>query len=126
MELIQLRYFLDTAKTQHITKSAERLHISQPALTKSIRNLEAELGVPLFTHKGRGVVLTEYGRYLCEKLTPIISSIDNLSAELTSMSETENMTLRLNVNAASTVVTEAIIEYRKTHPNVNFHVLQNR
>lgn len=126
MELIQLRYFLDTAKTQHITKSAERLHISQPALTKSIRNLEVELGVPLFTHKGRGVVLTEYGRYLCEKLTPIISSIDNLSAELTSMSKTENMTLRLSVNAASTVVTEAIIEYRKTHPNVNFHVLQNR
>ena len=126
MELIQLRYFLDTAKTEHITKSAERLHISQPALTKSIQNLETELGVPLFTHKGRGITLTEYGRFLYEKLTPIISSLDSLSDELAAMTETENMTLRLSVNAASTIVTEAIIEYRKTHPGVNFHVLQNK
>ncbi|MBR6807972.1 MAG: LysR family transcriptional regulator [Clostridia bacterium] len=126
MELIQLRYFIDTAKTQHITQSAERLHISQPALTKSIHNLEVELGVPLFTHKGRGVVLTEYGRYLYEKLCPIVAAIDNLSEELASMTETENMTLRLSVNAASSIVTEAIIEYRKTHPGINFHVIQNR
>ncbi len=126
MELSQIRYFLDTAETEHITKSAERLHISQPALTKSIRNLEEELGVPLFTHKGRNIVLTPYGAYLKEKLVPIVDSLDNLSRELVGMTEAENKTLRLSVNAASTIVTEAIIAYKKVHPSVNFHVLQNR
>ena len=61
MEITQIRYFLDAAQTQHITKSAQRLCIAQPALTKSIHNLENELGVPLFTHKGRNIVLTQYG-----------------------------------------------------------------
>lgn len=126
MELTQIRYFLDTAKTQHITKSSERLHISQPALTKAIQNLEAELGVPLFTHKGRNIILTRYGKYLMEKLEPVISSIDNLKTEMAGMTEAENHTLRISVRAASTIVTEAIIAYKKANPSVNFHVLQNK
>ena len=125
MELSQIRYFLDAASTQHITKSAERLHISQPALTKSIRNLEDELGVPLFTHKGRNIVLTYYGEYLREKLSPIIDSLDSLSVELAGMTEEETKTLRLRVSAASTVVTEAIIAYKRQNPEVKFHVVQN-
>ena len=126
MELSQIRYFLDTAMTQHVTKSAERLHISQPALTKSIRSLEEELGVPLFTRSGRNIILTQYGIFLRDRLKPLISSLDNLTHELAVMTETENHTLRLCVSAASTIVTEAIIEYKKLNPTVNFHVLQNR
>lgn len=125
MEITQIRYFLDAAQTQHITKSAQRLCIAQPALTKSIHNLENELGVPLFMHKGRNIVLTQYGEYLKNKLTPIISSLDSITEELTQMTNTENHTVRLSVLAASTLVTQAIIEYKKKFPKVNFHVLQN-
>ena len=48
MELLQLEYFYAVAKTQHVTHTAEQLHIAQPALTQSIHRLEKELGVPLF------------------------------------------------------------------------------
>ena len=125
MELSQLRYFLDTARTQHITRSAQRLHIAQPALTKSIHKLEDELGVPLFFRSGRNVVLTAYGQYLRDRLEPILNSIDTIPSDLAHMAETENHTVRLAVMAASAIVTQAIIEYKKKYPKVNFHVLQN-
>lgn len=125
MELTQIHYFLDAAETQHITKSAQRLHIAQPALTKSIHKLEEELGVPLFMQKGRNIVLTQYGIYLRDKLTPIINSLDNLTSEFSQMTEAENHTIRLSVLAASTLVTQAIIEYKSKYPHINFHVLQN-
>lgn len=125
MELTQIRYFLDAAQTQHITKSAQRLSIAQPALTKAIHKLEDELGVPLFVRRGRNIVLTRYGQYLMEKLLPLVGALDTVPAELAHMAETENNTIRLSVLAASTIITQAIIDYKKQYPQISFHVLQN-
>ncbi len=125
MEINQMRYFLEVASTQHVTRSAERLHIAQPALSKAIHNLEQELGVPLFASKGRNIVLTEYGKYLQEKMSGIISEIDDLPQELKSMADRENATIHLKVLAASTLITDAIIEYRRKHPKINFQLMQN-
>ena len=57
MELQQLRYFDEVARTQHVTNSAKKLNVAQPALTQSIRRLERELGVTLFERVGRNVRL---------------------------------------------------------------------
>ena len=76
MELTQIKYFLEVAESQHITKSAQKLHIAQPALSQSIHRLEKELRVPLFVPKGRNIVLTEYGKYLRQKLEPVMSELD--------------------------------------------------
>ncbi len=124
-EINQLRYFIDVSDSQHITKSAERLHVAQPALTKSIHRLESELGVPLFAPRGRNIVLTEYGRFLRERLLPIMSALDSLPNELAAMAGRENETLHLNVTAASGVVTDAIIAYKRTHEHINFQLMQN-
>lgn len=75
MELTQLRYFMEVAESQHMTRSAEKLHVAQPALSRTIKRLEEELSVPLFAARGRNIVLTEYGRYLKEKLAPALSSL---------------------------------------------------
>lgn len=125
MEILQMRYFLDVAETQHMTESAERLHIAQPALSQAIKRLEESVGVPLFAKKGRGILLTEYGRYLQEQLIPIVEKIDNLPGQLQNMARLSNETIHINVLAASNLLTDTIIEYKSKHKNLNFQILQN-
>lgn len=125
MELMQIRYFLETARTKHITNSAKQLHITQPALTQAIRRLEADLGVPLFAAKGRNVVLTEYGKYLQKKLEPLMQQFDDIPEQLKMMVALEGETIHMNVLAASSLVMEAIIEYKKEHRDINFQLHQN-
>lgn len=125
MEFMQIRYFLEAAKTKHMTNSAKNLHITQPALTQAIRRLENDLGVPLFAPKGRNIVLTEYGKYLQKKLEPLMSQIDDIPAQLKMMVALESETIHMNVLAASSLVMEAIIEYKKEHGDINFQLQQN-
>ena len=127
MEFTQIRYFLEVARSQHITRSAERLHVAQPALTKAIHHLEAELGVPLFLPKGRNIVLSEYGRFLEKQLRPLLAELDAIPAQLRAMAHTENRTVRLNVLAASQLVTDAVIAYNRAHTGepLSFRLTQN-
>ncbi len=125
MELAQLRYFLCAAEQKHITKAADKLHIAQPALTKSIHKLEAELGVQLFYKTGRGVDLTEYGVFLKNECERIVSQIDALPGKIRAISDTANKTVHIRVSAASITVTSAIIEYSRNNPDIIFNVSQD-
>lgn len=125
MEMTQLRYFLEVAESQHMTASAEKLHIAQPALSQAIKRFERELGVPLFEAKGRNIVLTEYGKYLREQLLPIVERLDSIPEQLRTMAKLRGETIHLNVLAASTLVTSAIIDYKSLNEDINFQLLQN-
>ena len=66
MELQQLRYFDEVARTQHVTNSAKKLNVAQPALTQSIRRLERELGAVSYTHlTERAAPLPGFSRARC-------------------------------------------------------------
>ena len=71
MNLLHLRYFVELAHTQHFTRAAERLCITQPSLSHAITQLETELGVPLFERAGRTTTLTRFGEQflLCAQQT---------------------------------------------------------
>ena len=125
MELNQIKYFLEVAKNEHVTKSAENLHVAQPALTQSIHKLEEELEIPLFKHDGRNIKLTTYGQWLYKKLTPIVKEIDEIPEQLKTMANLEDSTIHLNILAASTLITNAIIEYKKINKKVHIQLNQN-
>lgn len=125
MELTQIRYFLEVADTKHMTNSAKNLHITQPALTQAIRRLEEDLGVPLFAAKGRNITLTEYGKYLQKKLAPLMEQLDQIPEQLNMMVKLEGDTIHMNVLAASGLVMEAIIEYKRKHEDILFQLQQN-
>ena len=125
MELTQLKYFYALAQNQHVTRTAEQLHIAQPSLTQSIRRLEKELNVKLFKSIGRNIILTECGKYLQRKIEPILKTLNEIPEELLSLNDARKKMLKINVLAASTLITNTIIHYQKIHPEVRFQIVQN-
>ncbi len=122
MEILQLKYFITAAKCEHITKAAELLRIAQPALTQSIKRLEAELGVNLFERSGRNIVLNDAGRLMLSRAEGIIEELESLPEEIRVISGMSEGTVHMNVAAASLLVTKIIIEYKKLHPRLNISV----
>ncbi len=125
MELAKLKYFYVVAKLGHVTRAAEEIHIAQPALTKAIKQLEEELDAPLFYKQGRNIRLTPFGVYLKNKLAPILTQLDAIPAELEALKAERARTVKLNVLAASTMVTDAVIAYKKRRPEVIFQMIRN-
>lgn len=82
MELTQLYYFETLARMQHFTKAAQELHISQPSLSKSIGNLEDELGVQLFERVKKKVYINKYGETLLMHVKNIKEEISRAKAEI--------------------------------------------
>lgn len=76
MELRHLRYFVAVAEEQNVTRAAARLHISQPPLSRQIRDLEDELGLALFEHGANSVRLTDTGRVFLDEARAVLQRAD--------------------------------------------------
>ena len=125
MDIQKLKYFYTTAQLEHITRASEILHISQPSLTQAIQALEFELGVSLFERQGRRIVLTQFGKYLKERLDTLLPQFDNITNEIEQLKNSVNKTVKLNILAASSFVINLIISYKKKNPDVIFDFEQN-
>src|ERR1041385_4156652 len=77
MELRHLRYFVAVAEEQNVTRAAVRLHVSQPPLSRQIRNLEDELGTALFNREAKALRLTEAGRVFLTEARIILQRADD-------------------------------------------------
>lgn len=82
MDIRQLNYFIEVAKHQSFTKAAQALHVTQPTLSKMVKNLEEEMDVSLFDRSSRKVRLTDAGEVVFAQAQKIVNSLDDLSASL--------------------------------------------
>lgn len=87
MELRVLRYFLEVAREENVTHAAQRLHVSQPTLSRQIKELEEELGKKLFIRSSSNVKLTEEGMLLRKRAEDILEMADKTLAEFKSLDE---------------------------------------
>jgi DNA-binding transcriptional LysR family regulator len=96
-----LRYFAAVAEEGNLTRAAERLFVSQPALTKQVKQLEAQLGVQLFTRSRAGMALTEPGRTLAERVPDLLTSWDRLQRETKAAASRAAKVLRVGFLASA-------------------------
>ena len=125
MELLQLKYFLAVAKSEHMTNTAKQLHIAQPALTQSIHRLEQELGVSLFERAGRGIRLSPAGAYVRDRVKPAMETLENVARDVQLFQQGEQGVVRVGVHAASGVAIDGIAAYSELNPHVSFEITQD-
>lgn len=101
MDLRDLRYFSAAAELGHIRRAAEQLHITQPALTKSVRRLEAALGATLFEHVGRRVMLTEVGRVLLQRARVLLQTAADTTRQVHELATGAAGQVRLGASATA-------------------------
>ena len=87
MEIRTLRYFLETAREGNMTRAAEHLFVSQPTMSKQLKELENELGTKLFIRSNYSIRLTEAGMLLKKRAEDILSLVDKTEAEFKSLDE---------------------------------------
>lgn len=125
MELLQLKYFLAVAESEHMTNPAKQLHIAQPALTQSIHRLEQELGVSLFERAGRGIRLSPAGAYVRDRVKPAMETLEDVARDVQLFQQGEQGVVRVGVHAASGVAIDGIAAYSELNPHVSFDVTQD-
>jgi DNA-binding transcriptional LysR family regulator len=121
MELRHLRYFVAVAEEHSFTRAAERLGIKQPPLSLQIRQLEKEIGAPLFRRLSRPVDLTGAGKLLLEEARIILARVDRAKIEVKRRARGE--TGQMYIGMAGATYFEPLVgainrEYRATYPNV--------
>ena len=119
MDFRHIRAFLAVADALSVTKAAERLHITQPPLTRHIHQLERELGVTLFVRHRQGVTLTEAGQRLLEKARTLDSAATEFVAAAHPPVSDELRTLRVGIAwGLWDVVNSARLAFASHDPNV--------
>ncbi|MEV6396035.1 LysR family transcriptional regulator [Streptomyces sp. NPDC051907] len=113
-----LRYFVAVAEEGTITGAAERLFVSQPALTKQIQQLEAQLGARLFTRSRAGMALTEPGRVLAERAPTLLADWERVLRETRSAADRAAQVLRVGflASAANEATQGIVADFARCRP----------
>lgn len=122
--LTQFRYFRALAETGHFGRAAQRLHMSQPPLSRQIAALERDLGIRLFERTPKGVTLTAAGAQFLADSRDVLQLVDQASrnATATARGEAGQLTMGFTMSAAYSVVPSLTRRYQRAFPNVMLRV----
>ena len=122
IEFRHIKYFLAVAEDLHFRKAAERLFISQPGLSRQIKQMEEGLGVVLFERHNRKVVLTNTGEYLKNELTINLKNIEHTlnHAKLLSYGKSGNLKLGYVGSAMQEIIPNLLMKFKKEYPDIVF------
>ena len=124
MELHALLYFKKVAELQHITKAAEELHVAQPALSRTISNLEKELDIQLFNRIGKNIVLNSYGEIVLKHTNRIVQELLDIKKELLDECNDQNHMVTLSIYAASKLIPQLIRAFKQEYPHIRLKLVQ--
>ena len=124
MEIRVLRYFLAIAREGSITNASNFLHITQPTLSRQIKDLEEELGQPLFIRNSHSMTLTPEGMYLRKRAEEILSIVDKTEAEFRATEDLISGDIYIGGGEIEAIklIAEILKELRKDYPSINIHI----
>lgn len=120
MELLQLQYFFESAKTENFAKTAEKHFVPTSSVSGSVRRLEKELGCKLFDRSVNRLTLNQNGKRLFQSLQVAFDEIDGAVKDLTSVDDKRE--IRMLVRAMRGNVTDYIIEHNRIKPHIRFQI----
>ena len=122
IELRHLHYFLAVAEELHFRKAAERLFISQPGLSRQIKQMENELGYALFERSNKKVILTKAGKYLKDEVTMLLKNMNDSFSHAQLIHE--GMEGQINFgyvgSAMQNVIPQLLLKIKEEHPNIHY------
>ena len=124
MEIRTLRYFLETAREGNMTRAAERLFISQPTMSKQLKELENELGAKLFLRSNYNLKLTEAGMLLKKRAEDILALVDKTEAEFRSMDELNRGDIYVGAPESESMMlfAEVVASLQKDYPGIRCNI----
>lgn len=124
MEIRVLRYFLETAREGNMTRAAERLFISQPTMSKQLKELEKELGVKLFVRSNYNIRLTDAGILLRERAEDILSLVDKTVSEFKSLEEINSGDIYIGAPESESMehFVEIVRKLQKEYPEIRCNI----
>lgn len=124
MEFRVLRYFLTVAREGSITGAADFLHVTQPTLSRQLKNLEQELGKKLFIRSSHSIILTDEGMLLRKRAEEIVDMVDKLEAEFHSMEETISGDIFIGGGETDAMkqIARVVKDLQLRYPNIRYHL----
>ncbi len=124
MEIRVLRYFLEIARTGNMSRAAEALHVSQPTLSKQIKELELELGRKLFRRGSAGLSLTDEGMLLRKRAEDILDMVDKTADEFQALDDITGGEVHIGCAESYQIkyLAQTIQEFKKKYPLFRYHL----
>lgn len=124
MELRQLRYFVKVAETLNFSEAAKALYVTQSTLSQQVRQLEAELGTPLFERSSHHVALTEAGSVILANARQALREAEMCAERINDINDLSTGTLNIGVTYSfSPILTETILTFTKRYPRIKLNIL---
>lgn len=124
VDLELYRVFYVVAKNKHMTKASEELHISQPAISQSIKKLENQLGGTLFLRSNKGMQLTNEGKMFYEYVKGALELINNAENEFTSFKDLSKGEIKIGCSTTLTkiILLDVIKRFHQDYPNISINI----
>lgn len=127
MDIRHLKYFIEVSRFSSFTRAADHLFVTQPTISKMIKNLESELGVELFDRSRKQLMLTDAGRVILDQAQTIDKAFDNLQTELDDLLGLQKGHIRVGLPPIMDVahLIGILGEFHQLYPHITFQLLEN-
>lgn len=126
MDIRNLACFIEVARHKSFSKAAEILYISQPSVSRAIKELESQFGVSLFYRDTKSVELTDAGEIILHQAQQIVSSVENMTSQLGELKKMQSGKIYIGLPQITAITTfsHLLSSFKKEYPNIQVHLYE--